>query len=656
MKKKSILISLLLLLAMLAGVVLWPAVPEYGDSYSEQQRKLWNERRALYPAAWNIMIGDVRPEYADAICTITPMRKEVLEHVLRRKREEDNALALQQEDLRDREKVPYPEMEVKLPDTESLRLDEISIRECLQRARGGDAEACMVMAWRMGGGGMVPELVWSWNRTRTIHYWLDKAESLGRPEAKFLKNCSSIYQKEIRKNLTRSMSGCSYTTPSGFDYTVLPGYGDFMECIRNGDALAYRMMRDIMFSASILPKERDILWNVLRERAKSGDLRAMEDLAAIAFEGGQIDEYSREIKREMKASLCSRIIKLLPEFARESVWHACVGMGVLDAEDTVAMRNFREAAEYARLGARRGSLACMSSWLGYGLNGLDYFSREDWEDVFRYSRLLVEHGYAPYICRLNVLICLDNYNGKILNYYYIDQKNWNERFARGQQLFQERVTGYDLSPLYVAKNAEDIEKQWDDAVAVYGADQVLSYLMMRTEEIRPELAGAYIEKVRQQADKGDPCAAFVQGYLLEQERLLHVDHGEAWRCYERALERVDPKDMTCVPNVANKRRSGNFLVMLPEAIRMAMLSLLLEHPEFPGRDLSRVPDLLHELEDFTKDDSSGSLCYLMGRVYEDGIGVPVDLSQALKYYERGKDDNSHCAERWEKLQASISAK
>ena len=87
-----------------------------------------------------------------------------------------------------------------------------------------------------------------------------------------------------------------------------------------------------------------------------------------------------------------------------------------------------------------------------------------------------------------------------------------------------------------------------------------------------------------------------------------------------------------------------------------MLSLLLEHPEFPGRDLSRVPDLLHELEDFTKDDSSGSLCYLMGRVYEDGIGVPVDLSQALKYYERGKDDNSHCAERWEKLQASISAK
>ena len=52
MKKKTIITVLVLLLAILAGVVMWPAAPEYGDSYSEQQRKLWNERRALLPWDW----------------------------------------------------------------------------------------------------------------------------------------------------------------------------------------------------------------------------------------------------------------------------------------------------------------------------------------------------------------------------------------------------------------------------------------------------------------------------------------------------------------------------------------------------------------------------------------------------------------------------
>lgn len=641
-------------LAVTAGWAFWSIRPEYGAGYSEQQRKLWNERRALYPAAWRLGSMTLDPDSASYLHQFTSMDEAEMKALLQEREKRDDALKKRQHVLRDREKLSY-QLGLALPQTESLRIEEVSVRECLERARKGDAEACLIMAWKMGWGlYWGSDLLMSWNRTKDADYWLGRAEALGYPGAKFLKNFSSMAQTDARKAIShRSMSGYSWSTISCPDYTSLPGYEDFLKSVRSGNVLVYRMMRDMKSCYSFPGREKDILWGILRERAQSGDVRAMEDLSAVAFCEDQMGEYNRDIREEMETSLWNRMIELLPKKIREDCRRACFRTGLLDVENTAAMRNFREAVEYARQGARQGNMACMAYWLEFGLLGLDYFSQEDWEDVFRYRRLLFEHGYSPYICQMGCLFGgSQRFDAEIASCYY-RQDDLQSKIGQFQKFLCERGIGCDLTSLLAESSVDCIESQWDDAVSVYGADRVLSMLMMKMEKMTPEMVGVCLTQVKKQVERGDPYAAFVQGYLLEQGRLQHVDLGEAWKSYEKAWERVDPKDLTSV--YLNFSESFFQSIKLPEAIKMSMLSMLVHHAEFPGRDLSKVPVLLGELEEFAEDDRSGQISYIIGRVYEDGIGAPVNREKALKYYKQGKRGNSSCAKRWEKLQESAPA-
>ena len=82
------------------------------------------------------------------------------------------------------------------PDLSSLPADRISSLECLERARGGDADACLAMVTNVSSSKLIFADILTWRQTRDREYWLSRAESLGRPGACFLKQFGKLLQKE----------------------------------------------------------------------------------------------------------------------------------------------------------------------------------------------------------------------------------------------------------------------------------------------------------------------------------------------------------------------------------------------------------------------------------------------------------------------------
>lgn len=102
--------------------------------------------------------------------------------------------------------------------------------------------------------------------------------------------------------------------------------------------------------------------------------------------------------------------------------------------------------------------------------------------------------------------------------------------------------------------------------------------------------------------------------------------------------------MTYLNLEGDKHVSCSYLEMMPSFF---MLSLGIRNADFPGRDEAQMYALAQELELFSI--SNDYLSYLLGRVYEDGIGTPVDLGKARMHYERGRYRHAGCAERLERL-------
>ena len=112
-----------------------------------------------------------------------PVEKEEFEQTIRR----DKVLRKKQLDLRDSEKTPFMFDLTREPDLSSLPADRISSLECLERARGGDADSCLAMVTNVSSSKLIFADILTWRQTRDREYWLSRAESLGRPGACFLK-------------------------------------------------------------------------------------------------------------------------------------------------------------------------------------------------------------------------------------------------------------------------------------------------------------------------------------------------------------------------------------------------------------------------------------------------------------------------------------
>ncbi len=656
MKNKSLLIACVaLLVAVVAGTLFCSSSrDEYGSSYLEEQRKLWNERRALFPAAWRSR--SVRPDQNDfsSLAGIVPYTEDQLKELIDQRMVRDNQLRQEQIALRDREKPSFPSEELGKGEFLPIPLSQISEKDCLARARAGDGAACLMMAMHVGLKHACFHL--SWREAKDVNFWLSQAEKNGRHEALFLKNFLQLSQKDATEHIKiKGAGGTIVPSLSCPDYSKLSGYGNFLKCMETGDSLPYTIWENMEFCYRLPNKELNILRDAMRKKIMKGDLHAMEEW--VVFYNGTILRSSPiiyGISSDMREGAWGKIIAQLPQAFRDKSRLLLKRSGLMNAEDTDAMREFREVAEYAHMAARQGSLVGMDHWLRYGLYALDHFSKEDWEDVFHYHRVLIEQGYAPYLdnCWINpmmtradheILDCC--FGGKQVNEYV---------FSKVRALadrFRKSGTGSTDG-----KAPDEVARDLDDTMAMIGGDDVLmdilDSLFIETK-LKPEIAAIYIGKVKTMAAEGDPLALSGLGYLYETGTCVEPNIAEAWKCYTETVKRIYPSNTMEIRCRNPLNMDKTLHCRLQDAARIGLLRLLCLYPDFTGRDTKLVPSLLLNLEQLKGASYQSDLDFMFGRVYEDGIGVPVNKEKALEYYDKGRVDYIGCEEGWHRLQKSV---
>ncbi len=646
-KKKLIVLIILLLLAVVASWVGYLGEPEYGEGYSEEQRQIWNERRGLFPT---ILWCDNTVPGVDCFLTSSAWLLLTKEDCLNRL-EREKALQRRQIALRDREKASCQLNPVGSPDLSALPAYLIARRECLLRARRGDGAACLAMARHVlsDDGPFI-----HWRAEKDIKYWLSQAETCGRIEARFLLNFFEMSLTHLRKSMNGSGSFDYAPCP---DYTGLPGYHDFMKRIEAGDVLPYFILQGLMLSyAQKVNHELPVLRSVLKKRGQNGELEAMESLIFLEFEvNGGLGGASSRMYEEVRVSFWGRMmnhVERLTGYSCEPLFRWC---GLLDIEDTKVMLMYREAAGYAHEAARRGSLDGMDIWLRHGLFSKDFFTREDWEELFQFHRLLLENSYVPYLNKRSPFNSgLTAVDQEILSCFYTQQSMEDTYNLATSRLVKDGERG-PFGELPREGEPQAIARQLDDTIALYGGDNMLDRILEGADSWKPVpgVAEVYAQKVQAMATEGDPFALFVLAFMHEHAYLVERDLGKAWACYWEAVPLCN-LDNTGFADFRDPFDSRFFtLCELSHAIKLNLLTLLILYPEFPGRDVSRSTDLMWMMEAELERSTDGYLNCVVGRVFEDGIGVPVDRARALVHYERGMKEHSGCAKGWERLQNSV---
>ncbi len=98
---------------------------------------------------------------------------------------------------------------------------------------------------------------------------------------------------------------------------------------------------------------------------------------------------------------------------------------------------------------------------------------------------------------------------------------------------------------------------------------------------------------------------------------------------------------------------ANEMTQFKDSVKLQLISLVLDHPDFPGRDEQEAFQLANSMyHKFSGSPDDGPYLYILGRIYEQGTGTPVDLRKALNYYKLSvlsKYPHTGCKKRYQKL-------
>ncbi len=645
MNKKVWISMASVLLAVVAGWLLWLSPPEYGDSYSEQQRKLWNERRALFPGVWEL----ARVCRGDDITFLSRFLGKDggwTQMTMDMKKQQDSDLEKEQLELANQENRPCPTILTEDVLQEDGAAYHVSRKECLRRARGGDVDACLAMVC----------VVLTWRASQDVDYWLGRAEALKYPGAHFLRYFARNMQPENRSAMKLvGMVGVLQEKPCP-DYTGFPGYEDFMACLRSGDLMAYRLLVVLAGNLKLPDRERLVLLDALRTKAQAGDTKAMEKIAELVFSFPRDNEDRlKKMFEEIENSFWSKAMINLPLERKDQLWNALVGIGVWDAEQTATMREFREGAEYARKAARDGSIVAMDLWLLCGMSSLGYFTREDWEDALRYHRTLMERGYMPFVKRKLLEHFPKPVGDELVACFYPPvalSESYDDAFERLK--LAEEMPWFRLDKLTLETDVEQARRELDELISTIGADFVLQTLIREEScwNVAPEIARMYASRVKELADEGDPLALLVLGYIHEYGRGMPRDLSKAWNYYSAAEDAVASYGYILVSYTDPTNGGNNSSSYLQFTPTIFMLSLGIRHADELKKE-KELYDIAQSLDERTLGSLLYNLDYLVGRIYEDGIGTPVDKEKALSYYKRG-GNHTGCGEGTARLLQQLS--
>lgn len=659
----------IIFLCLLAGLLLYCFWPEYGSGYSETQRRLWNEKLALYPDAW---IKSGYPLNSDYFAGLTGEDVETAGTLLESKRKKEKVLADALETNRDRLGPDYEKAVPFHRDVSRLPLDGLTDREVAERALAGDGNACLWMVEGLcslpldGGLGVL-----SWRQKNEIDKWLDRAGALGRPGTAFLRGA---FNKTWEAEKAALFKGREHASVEEFPISDIPGYEQFEEHLRKGDCVLFRVYA-CLFSHRQVNEMENQLYDILQKEAQMGDSGAGRDYASLFFNHrlGSSSAIGEYIIRELNSQQLKwkKRMSALPDFWREGIIKILFSCGVIDGRKTVNMKKYRKVADYARQAARQGDLTGMYLWLQYGLAGMTHFSAADWKDILEYNRILRESGYLPYLSYMEEHIGNESGDGYLRMNEAILQSFYSPSTFRAfwkQDRFQFRQMWFldvgDFREIVKKGNLEEVRNRTSSLRLMAATDIFLEKLTggdlmepgIEILEDAPEKVKDYLLKlVEEWVDEGDIYASYKLAEIYEKGMGVPVDLAKAWSLYTRTFEGAGkyPFFLVMMENgYGDPERVTR--MNLTDASCLKMAEMVLKHSDFTGRDGKAAYDRICEQREAPAGESVEReyFYYYLGMFHERGVGVPADRKKALEFYQKGVSCHKGCSEGISRLFSS----
>lgn len=289
---------------------------------------------------------------------------------------------------------------------------------------------------------------------------------------------------------------------------------------------------------------------------------------------------------------------------------------------------------------------------------MERYSVAEWNDIPKYGQTLYEAGYAPYWERTGIHNRMNPFvlDDVILRSYY-SKKSYVKLWENNGRVSRRMMPGFS-----VKDSLEEIREKVRIVHLTGGTDDFLKeeltgidftsgglcssggLFFSSPKEVREYL----VEQVEKWAKEGDLHAVYALAGIYERGIGVSVDLGRAYALYKKALEEVDRYPLFRVHIRHSSEDGHNFEgIHLSHVIRLKMASLVINYPDFPGRNEQEAYDLILEL--LGNYSVKEYCCFLLGQFHEKGIGRPVDKVTALDFYRKGSQFNHDCQKGVDRL-------
>lgn len=637
-KKILFLFSSIIILAGFA----WWLYPEYGNSYSEQQRRLWNQYLDIYEP---IVID---PEWYEE----DKDSKDVYAKL---------GSILEQIDQLNRTGA-VPSVPVRLPEklTEGLP-SEKKPSELRHLALSGDGSAALELfclnlgnrspyynkrGEKFGESRSIP----SFEQITEQKKCLNQAIKNKRPGSEFLLD---LLYNQWMKNYDWNTESMTDTINKG----ILAGdthYQEFLSCIRNGDFPLFK------YSTGACPNFRS--GTVFQEMRKS--------LRRKAKAGGKEDW------RHMMELMISRDIiiiqsKIFQEFDQPYAWAQKLSLPqwipFQKSFRSQTLSDFRDALSWCKKSADAGDLEAQHLWLQYCLPAQRYLKRSTLNDILSFHQNLIEKGYRPYLKELYYALKqgVPTKKGTSDKKDSLRKAFRNSQYAVSHKIILSQLSAEEMnrlssqlkkllfppSPKSSPAQDDNLRKEWEEAPAHF-LQNLHNFLAHSNPQIR-ELAAQYANQL---VEKNNLSAILAYAALYQQGQSVPQDKPRALTLIRKALEIVDktsPYEFLdgCFSDTMDEAGSNiDFITRVrfirfnidtstpgakpEEAFHLAQKMFAADQRQKKFED---KPGFILASENAAKD----RLCYYLGYMHEHGIGTPKDIKSAAAFYKNGSETTNY---------------
>lgn len=598
----------------------------YGSGFLEQQRKLWNDYMDQSPRyLFNSAYEDEPQLFSEATTEKIHTIKEEISTNLQENGDTYEWKVMPPEKV-DLEILPFGGMtEKELLSLPEKRKNLEYYAELLSRFRLDDAKVMEILQ------SMKQQGIEESNVLLALHTYKSIYPGLGKPEIDIVKN-----------------------------FPLVPGFQQYKETISSGNYPAHIMLKICGWnsdSAWLEEMERN-----LRLRALKGDPVAQRQLANIildllSLKYSQSDTKKNWLEIEQKKGITNLACQILPNSYADTLkeWSLKLSPRRKLIRQLPEWPRLEEALEWYRKAADSGDLEAMYAWTRGSFNFIPrYLSKEDWTRMMNYYTTLYEKGDWRLFLHMNYnwMVTLDYLptvfsSGKDRNqlrknilklYRHSGSLPYQQIKVSRNGLYQPLLKRNNL-PLFRAMNSISPYKAFN----FFCLSQIFA-------PSPPSILAPLKEMIEKNTEQQSPVFLYALAWMYEYGLGCEKDYSKAAQLQEKAYLAYDLCYRNMVPLSSDYADSAQ--VPLTYAIPAKIIELNM-NPDYAGRNPSRAFELATLFQDYnrrsvysnqvpTETVAPTFSCYL-GKMYEQGIGTPKDISKALACYKKGiEQKNPHC--------------